>query len=90
MSVMLISFDRGKMHQSAHQITGIIKRYNHIQLSDSTYAVENFEKTRTIYNKLGPYLGDNPHLYILTVIKPFSGPVLAPTSEWFSKYLPEE
>jgi hypothetical protein len=87
---MLITYDNGKMTRRVDRIPRIIKGYNHIQLSESTYAISTFEKTRTIFNKIMPYLGRNAHLLVVTLIKPFSGPVLTPTSEWFSKYLPEE
>jgi hypothetical protein len=90
MAIMLITYDHGKMNKAVDRVLEIIKGYNHIQLSESTYAIENYGKTRTIFNKIMPYLGSNAHLFVVTIIKPFSGPVLAPMSEWFSKHLPEE
>jgi hypothetical protein len=90
MSVMLITYDSGGMKRADDPVPGIIKGYNHIQLSENTYAIENYEKTRTVFNKIMPYLGANAHLLVVTLIKPFSGPVLTAMSEWFSKYLPEE
>lgn len=90
MSVMLITYDHGKTNRAVDPVPGIIKRYNHIQLSGSTYAIETYEKTRTIFNKIMPCLGRGAHLLVVTLIKPFSGPVLTPASEWFSKHLPEE
>jgi hypothetical protein len=90
MSVMLITYEHGKISRMDDPVPGIIKGYNHIQLSESTYAIESHEKTRTIFNKIMPNLGKGAHLLIVTPIKPFSGSVLAPVSEWFSKHLPEE
>jgi hypothetical protein len=90
MSVLLITYDHGKLNRAVNRVAEIIKGYNHIQLSNCTYAIETYEKTRTVFNKMMPYVGKSAHLLVVTVIKPFSGPVLAPMSEWFMKHLPEE
>jgi hypothetical protein len=90
MSVMLITYDHGTTNQGVDRVPGIIDGYKHIQLSESTYAIETHEKTCTIFNKIMPCLEKNAYLLVVTLMKPFSGPVLTPTSEWFSKHLPEE
>jgi hypothetical protein len=90
MAVMLITYNHGTIDRAVDRVLGIIKSYNHIQLSENTFAIVTFEKTRTIFNKIMPFLGRSAHLFVVTVIKPFAGPVPAPASEWFMKNLPEE
>ena len=50
MSVMLIIYEPGKMNRAIDPVPGIIEEYNHVQLSESTYAIETYEKTRTVLN----------------------------------------
>jgi hypothetical protein len=90
MAVMLITYDDGIKERAVDRVLGIIKSYNHIQLSENTFAIVTFEKTCTIFNKIMPLLGKSAHFFVVTVMKPFAGPVRAPTSEWFMKYLTEE
>jgi hypothetical protein len=90
MSVMLITYDHGNMNRAIDRILKVINLYDHIQLSERTYAIETYEKTRTVFNKFVPFMGKGAHLFVVTLIKPFSGSVLAPMNEWFSKHLPEE
>jgi hypothetical protein len=90
MPVMLIAYDRTKIIGKVDRVLAMIKSYNYVQLSESTFAIENFEKTRTVFNKIMQFLVPGTPIVVITLIKPFSGPVLAPVSEWFSKYLPEE
>jgi hypothetical protein len=90
MAVMLITYDPVEINRAVGRVLGIIKAYKHIQLSENTFAIVTFEKSRTIFNKIIPFLGESARLFVVTVIKPFAGPVPAAASEWFMKYLPEE
>jgi hypothetical protein len=90
MSVILIAYDRSRITGKVDRVLALIKKYKHIQLSESTFAIESFEKTRTIFNNIMHFLAPGTPIVVITLVKPFSGPVLAPVSEWFSKYLPEE
>jgi len=89
MSILLITYDHTQVNPKADPVPGLVKDYKHIQLSEGTYAIETDEKTRTVFNKIMPYLTENIHLLVVTLIKPFSGPVLAPVSVWLTKHLPE-
>jgi hypothetical protein len=90
MSVLLITHTYTKTDPKMDTILGIVKEYKHVQLSEGSYAIETDEKTRTIFNKILPYLSNNVHLLVVTLIKPFAGPVLAPVSGWLAKHLPED
>jgi len=70
-------------------ILGIVDTYKHIRLSEGSFAIETHEKTRTIFNKMLPYLGEDSHLLVATLIKPFSGAVSGPVSAWLTKHLSE-
>jgi hypothetical protein len=90
MSVLLITYDYGKTDPKADPVMRIVEEYKHVQFSKGTYAIETDEKTRTVFNKIIPYLSNNVHLLVVTLIKPFAGPVLQPASVWLSKHLPED
>ncbi len=89
MAVLLITYDHGRMHPIADPVLKVIKEYRYVQLAEGSYAIETFEQTRTIFNKILPHLNGSMHLLVVTLVKPFSGPVLQPVSEWLAKHLPE-
>ncbi len=89
MSVLLITYDYAKTDSTIDQVANVMRGYKHVQLSDGVFAIETHERTRTIFNKIIPFLNENVHLLVVTLIKPFSGPVRGPASEWLAKHLPE-
>jgi hypothetical protein len=89
MSVLLITYDVVKSSPEVDAIVAIINSYKHIQLSEGSYAIETHEKTRTVFNKFLPCLGEEAHLLVATIIKPFAGAVSAPVSDWLTKHLSE-
>jgi hypothetical protein len=90
MSVLLITYDFTKIDPKLDRVPTLVQEYKHVKLCEGSYAIETFEKTRTIFNKIMPYLNHSAHLFIVTLVKPFSGPVLEHVSEWLSKHLPED
>jgi hypothetical protein len=90
MSVLLITYDYSKIDPNTDRVPGIIEGYKHTQLSEGAYAIETHEGTRTIFNKIIPFLSENVQLLVVTLIKPFSGPVHGPASVWLHKHLPED
>jgi len=90
MSVLLITYDNSGMKLSLDPVLNLIQEYKHVQLSDNSYAIETDEKTRTIFKKIMPFVTKSAHLLVVTLVKPFSGPVLEHVSEWLSKHLPED
>lgn len=89
MSILLITYDFEKSDAKNDRVLGFMTGYKYIQLANGSFAIETHEKTRTIFNKLVPYLGDKVHLLVVTLIKPFSGTVSAPVSVWLTKHLSE-
>jgi hypothetical protein len=90
MSVLLITYDVSKVDPKVDRVPDLVKGYKHVKLCEGSYAIETFEKTRTIFNKIMPYLTNSAHLFVVTVVKPFSGPGAQHVSEWLSKHLPED
>ena len=87
MSVLLISYDAWT---DPDPVLRIVEQYKHIQLSESTYAIETDEQTRTIFNKIISLFDIDIHLLVLTLIKPFASPPKGQVSKWLSKRLPED
>jgi len=90
MRVLLITYDFTKVNPKTDRVPSLIKHYKHVKLCEGSYAIETFEKTRTIFNKITPYLTDSARLFVVTLVKPFTGPVMEHVSEWLSKHLPED
>lgn len=90
MSVLLITYDYARTDPKLDRILSVVKGYKHVRLSEGSYAIETDEKTRTVFNKIFPFLSAGVHLLVVTLIKPFSGPVRGPASEWLAKHLPED
>jgi hypothetical protein len=89
MSVLLITYDYAATDTNLDRIMSIVNEYKHVRIADGTYAIETHERTRTVFNKIFPFLTKNVHLLVITLMKPFSGPVRGPASMWLSKHLPE-
>jgi hypothetical protein len=90
MSVLLITYDHSKMSPMVDPVPDFVKEYKHVQLSQSSYAIETDEKTMTIFHKIMPYLSINAHLFIVTLTQPFTGQGLEHVGEWLRKRLPQD
>jgi len=89
MSVLLITYDHSKMSLIVDPMPNFVKEYKHVQLSINSYAIETDEKTRTIYNKIIPFLNINARLFIVTLTQPFACQDIEHVREWLRKHLPE-
>ena len=90
MSVLLITYDQTKLNLEVDPVPRFIKNYKHVQVSPTSFAIETGEKTRTIFNRLIPFLSKNAHLLIVTVMQPFAVQGSELAQEWLSKHLPED
>ena len=90
MPVLLVTYDVTKINPKTDRVPDIVREYKHVKLCDGSYAIETYEKTRTIFNRIAPYLNGSARLFVVTLVKPFSGPVLERVSEWLSNHLPED
>ncbi len=90
MAVYLITYDHRRTSRIADPILRVVRQYQYVQLAEGCYAIETFEKTRTIWNKIVSCLNGNVHLLVVTLVKPFSGPVFEPASKWLAEHLPED
>jgi hypothetical protein len=90
MSVLLITYDNSKMSPLVDPVPLFVKGYNHVQLSEGSYAIETDEKTMTIFHKIMPCLSINAHLFIVTLMQPFAGHGLDRVRGWLRKHLPED
>jgi energy-converting hydrogenase Eha subunit B len=71
-------------------VPSLLRKYKHVQVSESSYAIETNEKTMTVFGKIMPFLGINAHLFIVTVMQPFTVQGLDHVKEWLRKHLPQE
>ena len=89
MAVLLVTYDKKFSGNKNDSLITAIKQYKHVQLSDNTFAIDTFENTRTIYNKLIPHLNCKSNIYILTVTRPFTSQCLEEVKSWLGKRLPQ-
>jgi hypothetical protein len=89
MPVLLVTYDQKFSTKKNDSLVNAIKEYKHIQLSENTFAIETFENTRTIYNKLIPHVNIKANLFILTVTRPFTSQCLEEVKSWLGKRLPQ-
>ncbi len=89
MAVLLVTYDSKESEKGCEGLIAMIKQYKHVQLSKNTFAIETFENTRTIYNKLIPHLGCTANIFILTVTRPFTSQCLEDVKSWLGKRLPQ-
>ena len=89
MSVLLITYEHTKAKPDSDPVRQVISKYKHVQLGNNSYAIETYEATRTIYNKLNPFFTNSGQFFILTITKPFSGNGLEDVKNWLGKHLPQ-
>ncbi|MFI5251640.1 MAG: hypothetical protein ACHQQQ_04315 [Bacteroidota bacterium] len=89
MPVLLVTYDQSFSTKKNDSLVAAIKQYKHVQLSENTFAIDTFENTRTIYNKLIPHLNCKTNIYILTVTRPFTSQCLEEVKSWLGKRLPQ-
>jgi len=63
----------------------IIKGYNWVELSESSYALDTSDTPETIYNKLKPYIDNNDNVLIFTLTKPYAGQASSKAIDWLAQ-----
>ena len=89
MAVLLVTFDSNHPGQDYNGVQSLLQHYKHVRLAEGSYAIETYEATRTVYNKITRYLSGNVHVYILTVTKPFTTQCVDDIKSWLGKHLPQ-
>ncbi len=90
MAILLVTYDHTELSLNFMPLAGFVKNYKHVQVSENSYAIETSEKTRTVFNKILPYLNNGARLFIVTIMRPFAVHGLQHVRDWLSKRLPEE
>ena len=90
MAVLLITFDAHQKEQDYEGVTAFLEHYKHVFLADGSYAIDTYEATRTIYNKLAKFFTDKVHFFVLTITKPYTTQCLDDVKSWLSNHLPQE
>ena len=89
MAVLLVTFETSVPGQDYVAVQSLLKHYKHVRLAEGSYAIETYEATRTVYNKITRYLNANTHVYVLTVTKPFTTQCVDEIKMWLGKHLPQ-
>ena len=62
--------------------------YDHVRLSESSYALNTLDAPETVYAKLKPYTDGNDYVYVINLKKPYSGFGPITVNTWLEKNLP--
>lgn len=89
MTVLLVTHDI-KDEQSRRKISAVIeKRYSScVKLSDSCYAIHTPLMPVRIFDELKPLLDAEDQLYVIRLVKPYTGFGPRKVTEWLSDHLP--
>lgn len=91
MAVLLVTYDlnkEGKSKVDYNEFYKIRDKYDHVKLSESSYAFNTQESPTVLYNKLKPLIDPNDHIYIITLKQPYWGFGPKTVNEWLTKNLP--
>jgi hypothetical protein len=91
MAVLLVTYDlnkEGKSKVDYNKFYEIRDKYDHVRLSESSYAFNTTETPEAVYGKLKPVIDPNDYILIITLKKPYFGYHLKTTIEWLNKNLP--
>lgn len=92
MAVLLVTYDlnkEGKSKSDYKKFYEIRDSYDHVKLSESSYAFKTDESPSTLYNKLKvPVIDENDHIYVITLKRPYMGYGPPATNAWLEKNLP--
>jgi hypothetical protein len=91
MAVLLVTYDlnkEGKSKVDYNKFYALRDKYDHVKLSESSYAFNTTETPNALYNKLKPLLDENDYIYIITLSRPKMGYHLKSVIAWLEKNLP--
>lgn len=91
MAVLLVTYDlnkEGKSKVDYNKFYKIRDAYDHVKLSESSYALNTTETPTEVYNKLKPVIDTNDHVYIISLKRPYMGYGPKATNDWLEKNLP--
>lgn len=90
MSVLLVTYDLKKPGQNYSEFYKVIKNYDWARLSESSYAINTYDSPDTVYAKLKPHMDSNDNVYIVTLVRPYSGFGPEEVNKWLEARLPSE
>jgi hypothetical protein len=90
MAVLLVTYDLNKEGTSKVDYNKFYKLrdgYDHVKLSESSYAFNTTESPNALYQKLKDVIDPNDYIYIITLRKPYGGYGLKTVNAWLEKNL---
>jgi CRISPR-associated endonuclease Cas2 len=87
MSALLVTYDLKKPGQKYDDFYDIIKSYGYARLSESSYAIATNESTKTVYDKLAPYIDKNDKLFVMGLKEEWTGFGTQEIYDWLHKNL---
>lgn len=90
MAVLLVTYDlnkEGKSKVDYDKFYKIRDSYDHVKLSESSYAFNTSETPQALYDKLKPVIDPNDYLLVITLKRPYWGFHLKTTIDWLEKNL---
>lgn len=85
---MLVAYDVNNPGQNRDQILHCIRKYPHVPLSESAYAIETDASPETIYREIDWWVDDNDRFYVVPLLGPCYGQGPTDHFEWLGVRLP--
>jgi CRISPR-associated endonuclease Cas2 len=91
MAVLLVMYDlnnEGKSTRDYREFYKIIKSYDWVRLSDSTYAIKTEAGPHQVWSRLKPHTDPDDDVLVVTLTFPFAGVHRTDTIRWMQSNLP--
>lgn len=90
MPILLITHAETATRLDREYLLSFMEPYAHLRIAAGAYLIETNEKTCTVFKKLQRRLAPDTQLLVVTLARPFAGPLEGPIVPWLTKRLPEE
>jgi hypothetical protein len=91
LAVLLITYNLNEEGKSKKDYVGlykIIKQFDWMQVSESSYAIHTSASPTQVYNRLRPNIDNNDHLVVIRLRAPWAGRHSKAVSDWLLKRIP--
>lgn len=72
MAVHLVTYDLNKEAKRPN-IVEAIRKFDFVQLSESSYAIDSKQSSEQIFNALEEFIDENDNLYVIGLHSPWAG-----------------
>jgi hypothetical protein len=87
MPALLITYDKKNQWLNFGALVRAIKKYEWVQLTDSSYAIATNATPQEVFEILRQNLDDSTNLYVMSIRKPFTGFGPPKVNDWMVRHM---